>query len=69
MVGSIGTSDYNSLQVQLLRRVGRGLDLMAAYTFAKALGNTDGGNFGAAYTGNQIQDIFNLDASRFHPKL
>ena len=37
---------------------------MAAYTFAKALGNTDGGNFGAAYTANQIQDIFNLDAAR-----
>jgi hypothetical protein len=64
MVGSIGSSDYNSLQVQLLRRVGRGLNLMAAYTFAKALGNTDGGNFGAAYTANQIQDIFNLDAAR-----
>jgi outer membrane receptor protein involved in Fe transport len=64
MAGSIGTSDYHSLQVQLLRRVGKGLNLMAAYTFAKALGDTDGGNFGSAYKANQIQDIFNLDAAR-----
>jgi outer membrane receptor protein involved in Fe transport len=64
MAGSIGTSDYHSLQVQLLRRVGSGLNLMAAYTLAKAVGNTDGGNFGSAYQANQIQDIFDLDAAR-----
>ncbi len=64
MAGSIGTSDYHSLQVQLLRRVGKGLNLMAAYTLAKALGDTDGGSFGSAYGTNQIQDIFNLDAAR-----
>ena len=64
VAGSIGTSDYPSLQVQLLRRIGKGLNLMAAYTFAKALGDTDGGNFGSAYKANQIQDIFNLDAAR-----
>jgi hypothetical protein len=64
MAGSIGTSDYHSLQGQLMRRVGKGLNLMAAYTFAKALGDTDGGNFGSTYQANDIQDIFNLDASR-----
>jgi hypothetical protein len=64
MAGSIGTSDYHSLQVQLLRRVGTGLNLIAAYTFAKALGDTDGGNFGSTYEANQIQDIFDLAAAR-----
>ena len=64
MAGSIGTSDYHSLQVQLLRRAGRHFNWMAAYTLAKALGNTDGGNFGSAYRTNQVQDIFDLDAAR-----
>jgi hypothetical protein len=64
MAGSIGTSDYHSLQVQLSRRAGKGLNTMVAYTLAKAMGDTDGGNFGAAYGANQIQDIINLDAAR-----
>jgi len=37
---------------------------MVAYTFAKALGDVDGGNFGSTYQANQIQDIFDLDAAR-----
>ena len=61
MAGSIGASDYHSLQVQVRRRVGTGVDVMAAYTFAKALGDTDGGNFGSTYEANLIQDIFDLD--------
>ena len=64
MAGSIGTSDYRSLQVQLSRRSTNGLSSMVAYTLGKAQGDTDGGNFGAAYQANQIQDIFDLDAAR-----
>jgi Carboxypeptidase regulatory-like domain len=64
MAGSIGTSDYRSMQVQLVRRTGSGLNVMAAYTLAKAVGNTDGGNFGSTYSANLIQDIFDLDAAR-----
>ena len=64
MADSIGSSDYRALQVQLVRRTGSGLNLMAAYTWARALGNVDGGNFGAAYGANQIQNIFDLDAAR-----
>ena len=64
MSGSIGTSDYHSWQVQLTRRAGKGLNTMVAYTLAKAMGDTDGGNFGAAYGANRIQDIFDLDAAR-----
>ena len=41
---------------------------MAAYTLAKALGNTDGGNFGSAYRTNQVQDIFDLDAAPFQSR-
>jgi hypothetical protein len=64
MAGSIGTSDYHSLQVQLLRRAGKSFNWMAAYTLAKALGNVDGGNFGSTYEANDIQDIFDLEAAR-----
>ena len=64
MVGSIGTSDFHSLQVQVLRRVGTGLNMIGAYTFSKALGDSDGGNFGSTYEANGIQDIFNLGAAR-----
>lgn len=64
MSGSIGTSDYRSLQVQVLRRAGTGFTAMVAYTLAKAMGDTDGGNFGSAYGTNQIQDIFDVDAAR-----
>ena len=65
MAGSIGTSDYHSLQAQLLRRMGKGLDLMVAYTFAKALGEVDGGNFGSTYEADGLlQDIFDLNAAR-----
>jgi len=64
MAGSIGTSDYRSMQVQLVRRTGSGINLIAAYTLAKAVGNTDGGNFGSTYSANLIQDIFDLDAAR-----
>ena len=64
VAGSIGTSDYHSFQVQLLRRAGRHFNWMAAYTLAKALGNIDGGNFGSARGTNQVQDIFDLDAAR-----
>src|SRR4030095_9256690 len=64
MSGSIGSSDYHSLQVQLLRRAGAGLTSMVAYTLAKAMGDTDGGNFGGAYRANQAQDIFDLHAGR-----
>jgi Carboxypeptidase regulatory-like domain/TonB dependent receptor len=64
IAGSIGTSDFNSLQVQVLRRIRPGLNVMGAYTFAKALGDSDGGNFGSTYEANGIQDIFNLSAAR-----
>jgi hypothetical protein len=64
MAGSIGSSDYHSLQMQLLRRVGTGLNIIAAYTLAKAMGNVDGGSFGSANGTNQIQDIFNIEAAR-----
>jgi hypothetical protein len=64
MAGSVGTSDYNSLQVQLLRHVGTGLTVMGAYTYSKSLGNVDGGDFGSTYAANGIQDIFHLNLSR-----
>jgi hypothetical protein len=64
MVGSIESFDIRHLQVQVLRRVAKGLGLMGAYTLAKAVGDTDGGDFGSTYEANQIQDIFDLKSAR-----
>ncbi len=37
------TSNYNSLQVKLQKRVARGLDFLATYTWSKAMTRTEGG--------------------------
>jgi hypothetical protein len=64
VAGSIGTSDYNALQVQLLRHVGTGLTIMGAYTYSKSLGNVDGNTFGGLDISNTIQDIFHPNNAR-----
>ncbi len=62
VVSALGNSDYNGLQVQLLRHVGTGLTIMAAYTYSKSLGTADGNSFGAADGTNAILDVL-------HPQL
>ncbi len=37
------TSNYNSLQVKLQKRVSHGLDFLATYTWSKAMSHTEGG--------------------------
>src|SRR3989441_5011846 len=41
-------STYNSLQISATRRLSRGLQFLAAYTYAKSIDNGSGGAFGAA---------------------
>jgi hypothetical protein len=55
--------------VQLVRPSGSGVNVIAANTLAKAVGNIDGGNFGAAYSANLIQDIFDRLAHRLYRNL
>jgi Carboxypeptidase regulatory-like domain/TonB dependent receptor-like, beta-barrel len=62
VVSAIGSSDYNGLQVQLLRHVGTGLTIMGAYTYSKALGNAEGNSFGGADGTVAILDVL-------HPEL
>jgi hypothetical protein len=55
-----GWSNYHSVQVTVTKRSSRGLSLLAAYTFSKALGTSDTTGPGD-YSYNQ-QDIYNTRA-------
>src|SRR5260370_29671978 len=44
-------SSYNSLQMSLTRRLNRGLQLLASYTYAKSLDNASGTGGGAGIVG------------------
>jgi hypothetical protein len=52
-----GTSSYNGLQTQLLKRYEDGLSILANYTLAKSMSNTDSGfayqNYGSLNKFNQ----------------
>ncbi len=63
---SNGSSSYHSLQTKLEHRVGRGLNILASYTWSKSIsgpadvgGLVGGGNFGAT-----ALDPFNVEADR-----
>ena len=55
---NIGWSRYDSLQAQITRKVGRGLNVMAAYTWSKTMTNTNSNcNSGECAP---VQDVHNL---------
>jgi hypothetical protein len=64
-------STYNSLQISATRRFSRGLQFLAAYTYAKSIDNASGGALGAAAIdsgaifGNQLDDRANRGVSNF----
>jgi hypothetical protein len=55
-----GWSNYHSLQVTLIRRSHHGLNFLAAYTFSKALGNSDSAGPGVYFEVGQ--DFYNRKA-------
>jgi hypothetical protein len=66
LLGNLGVSNYNALQVELRRRFSQGLLLQANYTFQKTLDNISPGNPGlnsedqtrvAAFLDNQNQHL------------
>jgi hypothetical protein len=61
---SIGSSTYHSLQTKVERRVGGGLSVLGAYTFAKALSSADSSSVGGGAYLAGIQDYFNLAADK-----
>jgi hypothetical protein len=66
-------STYNSLQMSLTRRLSRGLQFLAAYTYAKSIDNSSGTNGGSAdavrdtaiILGNQLDNRANRGLSDF----
>jgi Carboxypeptidase regulatory-like domain/TonB-dependent Receptor Plug Domain len=65
-------STYNSLQISLIKRLSRGLQLLGAYTYAKSIDNASGGAFvgGASADsgfifGNQLDNRANRAVSDF----
>ncbi|HJZ69686.1 MAG TPA: TonB-dependent receptor, partial [Blastocatellia bacterium] len=60
-------SAYNSLQMSLTKRLSRGLQLLASYTFAKSIDNASGGETAdnSVILGNQLDDRANRGVSNF----
>ncbi len=60
-------SAYNSLQMSLTRRLSKGLQLLASYTYAKSLDNASGqeGFDATTILGNQLDDRANRGVSDF----
>ncbi|HZE72129.1 MAG TPA: TonB-dependent receptor [Pyrinomonadaceae bacterium] len=64
-------STYNSLQLSVTRRLSRGLQFLASYTFARSIDNASGGAIGGAsidsgpILGNQLDNRANRDVSNF----
>jgi hypothetical protein len=60
-------SAYNSLQVSVTRRLSKGLQLLASYTYAKSLDNASGqqGIDTSTILGNQLDDRANRGVSDF----
>jgi hypothetical protein len=59
-------SAYNSLQMSLTRRLSKGVQLLASYTYAKSLDNASGQFFDAStILGNQFDDRANRGVSDF----
>ena len=64
-------STYNSLQISATKRLSKGLQFLAAYTYAKSIDNASGGAIGAAgidsgsISGNQLDSRANRGVSSF----
>jgi Carboxypeptidase regulatory-like domain/TonB-dependent Receptor Plug Domain len=57
---SIGTSSYNALQMQYTQRGGRYLNVLASYTFSRAIDVDTNGQT----TSNAVPDVFNIRSDR-----
>jgi hypothetical protein len=62
LIGNGATSDYNSLQVQFERRLSRGLQALASYTWAHSI--DDGSAGSAALSSNQSVPPLNSNLNR-----
>ncbi|HEX6717347.1 MAG TPA: hypothetical protein VF088_09550, partial [Pyrinomonadaceae bacterium] len=61
---SQGTSDYNALQAKLERRLSRGIQVGASYTFAKLITDASEDLFGGSPLGGVLQNPFDRESFR-----
>src|SRR5207244_2366505 len=71
-IQSTAQSTYNSLQMSLTRRLSKGLQLLASYTYAKSIDNASGGSDSTGevrdtinIAGNQLDNRANRGVSDF----
>ena len=66
-IQSTAQSTYNSLQASLTKRVSKGLEFLASYTYAKSIDNSSGlDNFDTTFVlGNQLDNRANRGVSDF----
>src|SRR5439155_22518998 len=60
-IQSTAQSTYNSLQMSLTRRLSKGLQLLASYTYAKSIDNASGGSDSTG----EVRDTTNIDGDHF----
>lgn len=72
-IQSTAQSTYNSAQVNLTKRLSRGVQLLASYTFARSIDNASGGSASTGEVrdtifigGNQLDNRANRGVSDFH---
>ena len=64
MFPNIGTSSYNSLQMQVTRHFKSGFAMLGAYTWSKAIGLADN-----AIDSENVADVFNRSLERVDHQL
>ncbi|PYV15092.1 MAG: hypothetical protein DMG07_10585, partial [Acidobacteria bacterium] len=62
-VSNVGSMHYNSGQLKMERRFGRGLFFLASYTWSKAIDNV-GSSLARAGTNGGVQNVFDVRANR-----
>ena len=60
-IQSTAQSTYNSLQMSLTRRLSKGLQFLASYTYAKSLDNASGGSDSTG----EVRDTINIAGNQF----
>jgi hypothetical protein len=64
LYGNTATSDYNALQLQFNRRMSRGLQMLASYTWSHSIDDGSAGSYGGSSLSNRLPAALNGNANR-----